>query len=181
MIKMSFFNGTLNREEAIAAIQKENKPCVYTFGFKYKNPTTRDVFITKEEAIELVKKTSTSKFDGSVEVAINLNLDTNDISDALGRGKHTTRHVELYYYKNGTYIIDTPGFSALEIAEEDVNNIKFYFKEFKNDECKFRDCNHINEIGCKVKYDYENNNISKFRYENYKKMVMKDEDININY
>ena len=58
MIKMSFFNGTLNREEAIAAIQKENKPCVYTFGFKYKNPTTRDVFITKEEAIEIIKKES---------------------------------------------------------------------------------------------------------------------------
>lgn len=58
MIKMSFFDGTLNREEAIAAIKKENKPCVYTYGLRYRNPTTKDVYITKEEAIEIINKES---------------------------------------------------------------------------------------------------------------------------
>ena len=55
---MSFFNGTLDREKAIETVKMTTKPCVYTFGFKYKNPTTRDVFITKEEAIEIIKKES---------------------------------------------------------------------------------------------------------------------------
>ena len=108
-----------------------------------------------------------------------VNQETNDISDALGRGKHTTRHVELFKYKN-SFIVDTPGFSALDINEEDKNNIRFYFKEFKNDECKFNDCKHINEIGCKIKEDVENGIILQSRYENYKRMVLGDENININ-
>lgn len=108
-----------------------------------------------------------------------VNQETNDISDALGRGKHTTRHVELFKYNN-SYIVDTPGFSALDIFEEDKNNIRFYFKEFKNDECKFNDCKHINEIGCKIKEDVQNNIILQSRYDNYKRMVLGDENININ-
>ena len=58
MIEMSFFNGTLNREKAIEIITNSDKPCVYTFGFKYRNPTTRDVPISKEKAIEIIKKES---------------------------------------------------------------------------------------------------------------------------
>ena len=108
-----------------------------------------------------------------------VNQETNDISDALGRGKHTTRHVELFKYKN-SFIVDTPGFSALDINEEDVNNIRFYFKEFDNNSCKFNDCKHINETGCKIKEDLENNKILQSRYENYKRMVLGDENINFN-
>lgn len=108
-----------------------------------------------------------------------VNQETNDISEALGRGKHTTRHVELFNYKN-SFIADTPGFSSLDISEDEKDNIKFYFYEFKNDECKFRDCKHINEIGCKIKDDLENGLILESRYENYKKMVVGDENININ-
>ena len=108
-----------------------------------------------------------------------LNLATNEISEALGRGKHTTRHVELYEYKN-SYIVDTPGFSSLDVSKDEKENYRFYFPEFDNDSCKFRDCKHINEIGCKVKEDVENNKILQSRYENYKKMVMDDENFNIN-
>ena len=106
-----------------------------------------------------------------------INQDTNDISEALGRGKHTTRHVELFKYKT-SFIADTPGFSSLDITEKD--NIKFYFLEFKNDDCKFRDCKHINEIGCKVKEDVESGIILQSRYDNYKKMVVESENINFN-
>jgi ribosome biogenesis GTPase len=108
-----------------------------------------------------------------------LNLETNDISDALGRGKHTTRHVELFNYKN-SLIADTPGFSSLDIIEDEKDNLRFYFPEFNNDECKFRDCKHINEIGCKVKEDLNDNKILPSRYENYRKMVTNDENFNIN-
>ena len=106
-----------------------------------------------------------------------INQETNDISEALGRGKHTTRHVELFKYKN-SFIADTPGFSSLDINEEEKDNLKFYYPEFKNDECKFRDCKHINEIGCKIKEDVLNGVILQSRYDNYKKMVVGDENIN---
>ena len=108
-----------------------------------------------------------------------IDLETNDISDALGRGKHTTRHVELFKYNNAL-IADTPGFSSLYISEEDKKNIRFYYPEFKNDECKFSDCIHLNEIGCKIKEDVDNNIIMKSRYDNYRKMMMDDENFNIN-
>lgn len=101
-----------------------------------------------------------------------LNLATNDISEALGRGKHTTRHTELYKYKNA-YIVDTPGFSSLDINAELMENVRFAFPEFKNDECKFNDCKHINEKGCKVLDDLENKKILRSRYESYLKVVGK--------
>ena len=105
-----------------------------------------------------------------------LNLATNEISEALGRGKHTTRHVELFDIKvkelNGNfYMVDTPGFSALDVID-DVDNIRFAFYEFDNDGCKFRDCKHINEIGCRIKEQVETGEIMESRYENYKKLVM---------
>lgn len=99
-----------------------------------------------------------------------LQLATDDISEALGRGKHTTRHVELYKI-NDFYIADTPGFSALDLIDE-KENLRFAFYEFKNDSCKFRDCKHLNEIGCAVKKQVEDTEIMASRYENYKKMVM---------
>lgn len=100
----------------------------------------------------------------------NLNLETNDISDALGRGKHTTRHTELYKYKN-SYLADTPGFSSLDINAELKENIRFTFKEFKNEECKFNDCKHINEAGCKILEDLKNKEILQSRYDSYVKMI----------
>lgn len=58
MINMSFYDGTLNREEAINIILNSNKQCVYTFGLKYRNPTTKNVPISKEKAIEIIRKES---------------------------------------------------------------------------------------------------------------------------
>ena len=58
MIKMSFFDGSLDREKAIEVIKETKKPCLYTYGLRYRNPTTKDVYITKEEAIEIVRKES---------------------------------------------------------------------------------------------------------------------------
>jgi ribosome biogenesis GTPase len=105
-----------------------------------------------------------------------LDLATNEISEALGRGKHTTRHVELFDIRvkelqGNFYMADTPGFSALDVIN-DIDNIRFAFYEFDNDGCKFRDCKHINEIGCRVKEQVENGEIMESRYENYKKLVM---------
>lgn len=99
-----------------------------------------------------------------------LELKTNEISYKLGRGKHTTRHTELFIF-NGFYIADTPGFSSLEFnnfKEEELKDYYIDFEEYKSD-CKFKGCNHISEPGCKIKELYENGVILKDRYENYLK------------
>lgn len=96
-----------------------------------------------------------------------LNLNTNAISTALGRGIHTTRIVELFEIDN-FYIVDTPGFSQIDINIYSKEQVKMSFREFRNIKCKFNDCNHLdNEYGCEVKKLVENNTILKSRYDNY--------------
>ena len=97
-------------------------------------------------------------------------LKTGEISMALNRGKHTTRHVELFELNN-TYIVDTPGFSALDFNDISDEQIKDSFVEFGKYNCKFNNCMHINEKECKVKDAVENQQILLSRYENYKSFV----------
>jgi ribosome biogenesis GTPase len=150
-------------------------------GYKVALNTELDVIdnYIDNKVVVLTGQTGVGKSTLINKLLPDLNLETNDISDALGRGKHTTRHVELFNYKN-SLIADTPGFSSLDIIEDEKDNLRFYFPEFNNDECKFRDCKHINEIGCKVKEDLNDNKILPSRYENYRKMVTNDENFNIN-
>lgn len=107
-----------------------------------------------------------------VNKILNLNIKTQEISHALGRGKHTTRESTFYQVEKDTYIIDSPGFSSLEILFH-KDNIKYCFKEFNqySDKCKFRTCNHINEPQCEIKKQIELGNISIRRYENYLKFM----------
>ena len=97
-----------------------------------------------------------------------LELKTDEISMALGRGKHTTRHIELYDI-NGTYIADTPGFSKIDTTGIDKTAIRDNMKEmFDNLEyCKYSDCMHINEEGCHVIELVKNKEILESRYNNY--------------
>ncbi len=101
----------------------------------------------------------------------NLELKTNEISYALGRGKHTTRHTEIFEVCNG-YIIDTPGFSSLELpmSKEDIRDNFVEFNNYK-DKCKYRDCMHLNESECMIKELVEDGTILKSRYENYTKFI----------
>ena len=100
----------------------------------------------------------------------NLNLKTGEVSIALGRGRHTTRHVELINILGGK-VLDTPGFSSLSFEHIPKENIKDLFIEFKNYPCKYKDCNHIDEKECNLKKEVEQNNILVTRYENYKKIM----------
>ena len=97
------------------------------------------------------------------------NMDTGSVSEKIKRGKHTTRHSELFHVEGGTYIMDTPGFSSLYINEIDKNNLKDFFTEFNEfeNECRFSGCMHLNEPGCAVKNALEQGKISKIRYRNY--------------
>lgn len=101
-----------------------------------------------------------------------LKLKTAEISYALGRGKHTTRHTELYH-TNNTYIVDTPGFSKIDFHNMTNIDIRDNMKEmFDNlEKCKYSDCMHILEDGCYVKQLVEENKILQSRYNNYKTFI----------
>ena len=91
-----------------------------------------------------------------------------ELSKKTAKGKHTTRHAEMFKIDNDSSIIDTPGFASLEFMDSTRNNLKEYFKEFKNyaDDCRFFDCKHINEPDCAVKENV-GTRINALRYENY--------------
>lgn len=98
----------------------------------------------------------------------NLSLKTNEISKALGRGKHTTRHVELYNVSNGL-VVDTPGFSSLDLSSLSNIDIRDNTKEMFDylGKCKYRDCLHNKEDNCFIKELVKENKILKSRYDNY--------------
>ncbi len=97
---------------------------------------------------------------------LNINLETGTVSSKLNRGKHTTRHVEIFPGENNTFIFDTPGFSSYEVDVE-AEDLKYYFREFNKYYCKFNDCHHVNEPGCGVKAALENGEVEDTRYESY--------------
>ena len=110
------------------------------------------------------KSTLMNRLDSS------LNLETGEISEALGRGKHTTRHVELIEMYGGK-VLDTPGFPSIDFSNLSKEEIRDTFIEFDDYLCPFRDCMHINEKECEVKRNVENGNILASRYENYQKFL----------
>ncbi|MCF6137059.1 ribosome small subunit-dependent GTPase A [Pseudalkalibacillus berkeleyi] len=97
-----------------------------------------------------------------------LNLETNAISNHLGRGKHTTRHVELIPFGEGL-VADTPGFSSLDFVNMEPEDLSIYFPEMRDlrPNCKFRGCTHTSEPKCAVKDGLSNGEVSQFRYDHY--------------
>ena len=101
-----------------------------------------------------------------------LDLKTDEISLALNRGKHTTRHTELYEVMDG-YVVDTPGFSNVDFHEMSAMDIRDNMKEMFDNlgNCKYRDCMHIKEDGCVVKDLVSSGDIIASRYDNYKYFI----------
>lgn len=101
-------------------------------------------------------------------IAPSLLLKTAEISSALGRGKHTTRHVELLPLYDGL-VADTPGFSSIDFLELEAEELSACFPDFVavQDGCRFRGCMHKKEPGCQVKKDVELNKIPEYRYQHY--------------
>lgn len=100
------------------------------------------------------------------------NMETGEISEKIKRGKHTTRHSELFYVEENTFIMDTPGFSSLFIKDMEKEELKNFFVEFQKyeGECRFNGCVHINEPNCAVKQALADGKISKIRFDNYKEL-----------
>lgn len=122
--------------------------------------------LLKNKLIVLAGQTGAGKSSLLNRLNKKLELETDEISEALGRGKHTTRHVEVF--KIGKmHIADTPGFSALDLDEFSDEEIKNSFIEFKKHNCYFKDCKHIKEKNCGVKEAVSKAEILESRYNNY--------------
>ena len=99
-------------------------------------------------------------------------METGGISEKIRRGKHTTRHSELFFVEESTYMMDTPGFSSLYIEDLEPEALKDFFPEFEayEDECRFLGCVHIGERECGVKTAVQEHKIGQSRYDNYRLM-----------
>lgn len=99
------------------------------------------------------------------------NMETGVVS-RIGRGRHTTRHSEIFYVGDNSYIMDTPGFTSLMLPELETETLRFYFPEFEEFEgtCRFNGCVHINEPDCSVKTAVSAGKIHKMRYQSYTTM-----------
>ncbi len=145
----------------------------------YKKIGYKVIFNNEIEKIKKLLRKKTSVFTGQTgagkstllnKLDPTFNLDTGEVSIVLGRGRHTTRVVELFNINNGK-VLDTPGFSALDFYEYSNEEIRDSFVEFKKYPCIYKDCMHKNESECMVKQAVLDNNIIKTRYENYLKFI----------
>lgn len=113
-----------------------------------------------------------------------LELPTGEVSEKLGRGRHTTRHVELYQLDADTFVADTPGFSSFDTEQMDVilkENLQYAFPDFAQylGQCQFHDCSHRSEPECAVRQAMEAGRIEKTRYESYLKLYEKAEQVRL--
>ncbi len=105
-----------------------------------------------------------------------------EVSDKLGRGRHTTRHVELYRLPDGTYVADTPGFSSFDTEQMELvlkENLQYAFPDFAPylGQCQFNDCAHLAEPGCRVLEAVEAGDIEPTRHESYRRLYEKAKEI----
>ena len=113
-----------------------------------------------------------------------LQLPVGEVSEKLGRGRHTTRHVELYCLEEDTYVADTPGFSSFDTDQMDIilkENLQYAFPDFGPfiGQCRFDDCSHRKEPGCAVRAALEEGRIGKTRYDSYLRLYDSYSQINL--
>lgn len=128
--------------------------------------------ILKGKLSVLTGQTGVGKSSLLNKLKTDLNLPTGEISKALGRGRHTTRHIELLEIEDGL-VADTPGFSSLDFMGMTKKDIKDNFIEFyeNEDKCKYQDCIHIKEDLCFIKELVNKGKIRNTRYDNYVKFI----------
>jgi ribosome biogenesis GTPase len=140
----------------------------------YKNTDKKLKNIFKDKITVFAGQSGAGKSSLLNRLDSNLKLEIGEVSIALGRGRHTTRHTELIPILGGL-VADTPGFSSIDFTNMKKSDIRDNFIEFNNyrEYCEYKDCMHINEVKCAVKENVKNNNILNSRYENYLKFVEK--------
>lgn len=162
-------------------LKKEEKRDIENIVHYYKSVGYEVCYNTEIDHIKALLKNKVTVFTGQSGAGKstllntldrNLQLKTDEISMALGRGKHTTRHVELYPLFEG-WVADTPGFSSVDfegMTSSDIRDQVLEFEQYK-ELCKYKDCMHDKEDSCKIKELVENHTISPSRYQNYLKFI----------
>lgn len=124
-----------------------------------------DILKNKTSAVSGASGVGKSTFLNNL---IDIEVETGSISEKSKRGKNTTRHTEIFKIGEESFLFDTPGFDSFDIDFiEDEKELKYLFREFRDKDCKFKDCNHINEPSCGVKKANADGLISDSRYDNY--------------
>ena len=163
----------LNEEEFkyIKDIQKYYKKIGYEV-YDNTDPSLKDIF--KNKITVFAGQSGAGKSSLLNRLDATLNLEIGEVSIALGRGRHTTRHTELIEILGGL-IADTPGFSALDFKDMTASDIRDNFIEFNEykEYCEYKDCMHKNEQKCGIKDNILKGNILESRYENYLKFIEK--------
>lgn len=164
-------------------LNEEEKTFLAPYINYYKSIGFETYLNTEIEKIKQIFKDKVSVFTGQSgagkstllnKLNPNLNLKTDEISLALNRGKHTTRHTELLNINSGL-VADTPGFSAIDLndlTKEEIKNSFIEFEKYKEN-CQFRDCWHHKEKQCEVKNKVNDGTILQTRYDNYLKFIGK--------
>lgn len=145
---------------------------IYAIDYSNDNPSEVIRVLLKDKISAFTGNSGAGKSTLLNSVCGDFNIETGEISKKLGRGRHTTRHSELYKLPWGGYIADTPGFSTFETNKYNIikkEELSDCFREFSDysSECKFRDCSHTKEKGCKVIEAVECGAIPKTRHESY--------------
>lgn len=146
-------------------------PCVFTSAREEKNiDRVKELLRHKTTAIAGPSGVGKSSIINILQPEAK--METGSISRKIERGKHTTRHSELFWIEEDSYIMDTPGFSSMYVNEFEKEELKYYFPEFRKYEgnCKFNGCDHVHEPECAVKAALEKGIISEVRYEDYLEM-----------
>lgn len=158
-------------EELEKIYSKCGYPCVFTSALERKNiGRIKELLRGKTTAIAGPSGVGKSSIINILQPGAN--METGAISQKIERGRHTTRHSELFPIDENSYIMDTPGFSSLYVNDFEKEELKYFFPEFEKYEgnCRFHGCDHIHEPGCAVKEAVESGNVSKVRYDDYSEM-----------
>ena len=158
-------------EELKSVYEKTGYPCIFTSALQNKNiDEIKELLKGKTTAIAGPSGVGKSSIINILQPEAN--METGDISQKIERGKHTTRHSELFPIDEESYIMDTPGFSSLYVNDFEKEELKKYFPEFipYEGECRFHGCDHVHEPECAVKNAVKAGNIHKVRYVDYKEM-----------
>ena len=170
----------LNKEDLCTEVEKENlKELINDIGYEvlFINAKEGKGFDALKERLEHNITVLCGPSGAGKSTLLNSFIDrehmeTGSVSEKIGRGKHTTRHSELIDVDNG-YLVDTPGFTTLDVTFIDRDSLKYCFPEFNdyNNLCKFNGCNHYKEPKCAVKEAVEEGKINKLRYDFYIKTL----------
>ena len=164
-----------DEKEKIRQIMSYYKKIGYSVYYNYELDKIKEIF--KDKTTVFTGQTGAGKSSLFNKLDSSLNFDVGEVSIALGRGKHTTRFVELISLFDGK-LVDTPGFSSIDLSIFDKETIRDNFTEFKKYNCKYKDCMHNNEgiDECAIKRAVNDGLILSSRYENYIKFLKNDKE-----